>query len=658
MTHVSMYNVGACAPCTPCEVALSVGDCRPTAMLTLTLERSLSVPSSCDATRPCPPLTQIALKVNKLSTVKTLLSYDYYSLDFCPPADGVQDAAENLGEYLTGQDIQNSPYELYMLRQSMCNVLCRRTLDRAKLDAFIEKVDEEYYVNWIVDNLPAAYQATHTWYARGFPLGYSDPETGEKLLFNHHNITIEYHATDDGYRIVGFVVQVHSVKHQWVGPWNEEHPELTTCQQGVGLAPNTEPMFLAGEEVPADTTTMDVVWTYDVKWAASSTKWASRWDIYLSMGDLYSDQVHWFALVNAIVIVLFLTGMVAMIMVRALYKDLSRYNRVATDEEKAEDREDTGWKLVHADVFRPPAKRADAFVVIIGISTQVLGMTVLTLVFAAIGFLSPANRGSLMLALLLLFLCMGAVAGYSAARTHKMFNGTAWQRTTLATALLFPSFVFGVLFFLNLFVWAEGSSNAVPFGSMVAVLALWLLISIPLVFVGAYLGFKREKITFPVAVGSLPRQVPAQPWYLSRTFTMLIGGVLPFGAIFVELFFILTSLWLSQYYYVFGFLLLAFLIFVVTCAEIAIVLTYFQLCSEDYHWWWRSFLIPGASGLYVYLYSLFYLATRLDMAGVSVLLYMGYMFLASMMFGLMAGICGHLATFLFIKKIYAAVKVD
>ncbi len=35
-----------------------------------------------------------------------------------------------------------------------------------------------------------------------------------------------------------------------------------------------------------------------------------------------------------------------------------------------------------------------------------------------------------------------------------------------------------------------------------------------------------------------------------------------------------------QFYYLFGFLALVFLILIITCAEITIVLCYFQLCSE------------------------------------------------------------------------------
>jgi len=57
------------------------------------------------------------------------------------------------------------------------------------------------------------------------------------------------------------------------------------------------------------------------------------------------SQVHWFSIVNSLLIVLFLTAMIAMILIRNLHRDIMRYNRVPTDEEKAEEREETGWKV-------------------------------------------------------------------------------------------------------------------------------------------------------------------------------------------------------------------------------------------------------------------------------------------------------------------------
>lgn len=79
-------------------------------------------------------------------------------------------------------------------------------------------------------------------------------------------------------------------------------------------------------------------------------------------------------------------------------------------------------------------------------------------------------------------------------------------------------------------------------------------------------------------------QVPDQPWFLWSCFTIPVGGILPYGAVFIEMFFILQSLWMGSYYYVFGFLLLVFVILIVTCADIAMVFCYFQLCAEDYNW--------------------------------------------------------------------------
>ncbi len=42
------------------------------------------------------------------------------------------------------------------------------------------------------------------------------------------------------------------------------------------------------------------------------------------------------------------------------------------------------------------------------------------------------------------------------------------------------------------------------------------------------------------------------------------------------------------------FLFLVMVVLIITCAEVSILLCYFQLCNEDYRWWWRSFLSSGS----------------------------------------------------------------
>merc|ERR1719163_1295784 len=388
-------------------------------------------------------------------------------------------------------------------------------------------------------------------------------------------------------------------------------------------------------------------------WEPSPVKWASRWDVFLKGSP--DGQIHWFSIINSLMIVLFLTGMLAMIMMRTLRRDLTKYNDIESKEEAAEE---SGWKLVHGDVFRPPP-RAGLLAVYVGTGVQVLGMGVVLMIFAVLGFLSPSNRGGLMTALLLLFVLMGILAGYVSAVMYKGFKGTEWKLTTLKTALMFPGIIATIFFTLNLFIWGEKSSGAVPWTTLAALLLMWFCVSVPLVFLGAYFGYKRPQISYPTKTNLIPRAVPPRPWYMTPLFSILVGGVLPFGAVFIELFFILSSIWLHQYYYVFGFLLVVLLILIITCAEITIVLCYFQLCAEDYHWWWRSFLTAGCSGLYLFVYSLYYMFTKMVMTrGVSILLYVGYMLIASYSFFTLTGTVGFLACWFFVRAIYGAVKVE
>lgn len=54
---------------------------------------------------------KVVLKVNKLTSIKTQLPYEYYSMPYCRP-EKILPSAENLGEVLRGDRIENSPYEV------------------------------------------------------------------------------------------------------------------------------------------------------------------------------------------------------------------------------------------------------------------------------------------------------------------------------------------------------------------------------------------------------------------------------------------------------------------------------------------------------------------------------------------------------------------
>lgn len=578
----------------------------------------------------------VDLKVNKLTSVKTQLPYKYYTLPYCRPPR-IQESVENLGETLMGDLIENSPYEIRMLHNESCKELCRIKLDDGKRDKFRSMIEDEYLVNWIVDNLPAATRyrrpgAPEFTYMDGFLVGIL--QNNRFYIHNHVLLDLQYHRNPEKYegnRIVGFEVE----------PRSSAGKDLEAA-----CSPSAAAFDLDAQE--------EILYTYAVRWTESPVRWASRWDAYLKMTG---GQIHWFAILNSLLILVFLSGMVAMILLRTLHRDITQYNEVATSEEA---REETGWKLVHGDVFRRP-RHSTLLAVSVGSGMQVLGMSVVTLFFAMLGLLSPARRGSLLQSMMLLFTLMGILAGYTSARFCKVFEGDEgrWKCTTLLTAFLYPGLFFSIFFLLNLCIWGVKSSGAVPFSTLFALLVLWFGVSVPLVFFGAYAGFRKPTIDLPVRISQIPRAIPEQLWFSQPLFTSLVGGILPFGAVFTELFFIMSSLWLHQFYYLFGFLGLVLVILMVTCAEISIALTYFQLTAEDYTWWWTSFFASGSSALYVFLYSILYFNSRLQIDRlVSVLLYFGYMSIMSVLFMLLTGSIGTIAAFFFVRAIYGSIKVD
>jgi len=229
--------------------------------------------------------------------------------------------------------------------------------------------------------------------------------------------------------------------------------------------------------------------------------------------------VHWYSITNSILVVLFLSLLVVSILVRNLKRDIAGYyNAIAAlaDEEKDEDVDKTGWKLVHADVFRPPQNNPMFFCVFIGTGVQIFLAT-------------------------LVCICL--------------------------SALLNPM------------------------------------------------------------VG------------------MTLTGIVPFAAAYVEFFFIMTSLWMDQFYYGFGFTLIVFLILCITCAEITVLLVYYQLCAENHHWWWYSFFTSGSTALYTFVYSVIWFRTlEASMMVMTYLLYFGYMFLFCFAMFLVTGTVGALTS--------------
>lgn len=602
----------------------------------------------------------IELFVNRLDSVESVLPYEYAAFDFCQLEEEKR-PSENLGQVLFGERIEPSPYKFQFKKQEVCKHVCTKEYnigkeeDKSKLMFLKNGMHLNYQHHWIIDNMPVTWcydvEDGQKFCNPGFPIGCYITKAGrpkdacvistsfnEKdtyYIFNHVEITIYYHSEVEnaGSRLVAAKLEPKSFKHAHI-----DKPDCSGPPMGI---PNEFKEKIS------------IAYTYSVNFVRSPIKWASRWDYILE--SMHHTNIQWFSIMNSLVIVLFLSGMVAMIMLRTLHKDIARYNQIDSTEEA---QEEFGWKLVHGDVFRPPRKGM-ILSVFLGSGVQIFIMMFITLFFACLGFLSPANRGSLMTCAVVLWVLLGTPAGYVAARFYKSFGGEKWKTNVLLTSFLCPGIVFTDFFLMNLILWREGSSAAIPFGTLVAVLALWFGISVPLTFIGAYFGFKKHAIEHPVRINQIPRQIPDQSFYTKSVPGIIMGGILPFGCIFIQLFFILNSIWSHQMYYMFGFLFLVFIILVITCSEATVLLCYFHLCAEDYHWQWRSFLTSGFTAIYFLIYAIHYFYSKLQITGTaSIILYFGYTMIMALIFFLFTGTIGFFACFWFVSKIYSVVKVD
>ncbi|KAL1960054.1 hypothetical protein VTO42DRAFT_226 [Malbranchea cinnamomea] len=665
----------------------------------------------------------VPLLVNKIFSSSSSLQYAYFELPFvCPPTGKKHGSSPfssghslslNIGEVLRGDRIAMSDFELVMGKDVQCRSLCSVEVGRKDVKWARKLISQGYAAEWIVDNLPGAtsfvtLDKSQKYYSMGFKIGYQDFMNGKRqyLIHNHFTFVIRWRKApgkageEGGKVIVGFEVYPKSISRE--NRLEDGCPkDLRGDQPGLELyiKPNITRLaqqypgssYLPEDDLDVDDgATITIPYTYSVYFREENgIEWSNRWDLYFN-NQQEGKVTHWLAIVNSLIISGILGVTVFVIWGRTVQGDLKgddglkvrgrkgsksprsedKTSNSLLDIEKAEEsdsfsdddiEESASWKRLHGDVFRSPAY-SGLLAPLVGSGMQLLFMATGLLLLSCLGILNPSFRGGFISVGMGLFIFAGLFSGYFSARLYRTLGGQNWQKNTLITALLFPGLLFCQTFILNLFVWAQASSTALPFGTLVALVALWLLIQVPLVYLGSWYGYERAKPwTHPTRTNAIPRQIPPQSWYLRSVQGTLLTGFVPFAVLFVELLFIFKNLVQdkSGYYYVFGYLGVVCIILIVTVSEVTIIATYYQLCAENHRWWWQSFLTGGSSAVWVFLYCIWYFFAKLRIQGfISSFLFFSYSFLGCAVYGLLTGTVGFLTAYAFIRRIYSSVKVD
>ena len=629
-------------------------------------------------------------------------AYEYYTLPYCAPDtrhhpdnSGIFNAlkAHSIGEALGGHALRHSGHDLVFPSDttggdmSVLETCTTKPLDESQVQHFATAAADQWFYQMYVDDLPV-------WGMVGEML----PDLGAAKSENfgsdlsHLEEAVARHEEMGG-DLKAYVYTKRTLKVSY----NQDRV--------IKVDLTSDPASLTEVKVGTELT-----FELDIQWEKTNAPFHSRFDRYLDHA-FFKHQIHWFSIFNSFMMVLFLMGLVALILLRTLRKDYARYalshgrkdiehGSDDDDEEEVDENgkpllgegegrgatmvgvEDSGWKQVHGDVFRAP-KFLPLLAAILGTGWQLVTLGAGVVLFAVAGPLHGAvheERGEVMHAILVCYSLSSIVAGYASGSYFKLYfattssgrsksggNGGAsqWQMVMALTVLLLPTILVAILFLLNGIALVYGTIYYIPFFAMMKLFFLWVFVSVPLCILGTLLGRHaklggKKSEPFPCRVNAIPRPIPDDiPWYGVPANLIPFAGLLSFGSIFIELYYILTSLWNYKFYHVYGFLLGVYGILVLVVCMTTIIVVYFCLNSENYLWQWTAFYSGGSTALYVFLYSIYYFTFKTSMNGlVQTTFYFGYMLLISLGLGTLCGTLGHWAASKFVRTIFQNVKVD
>jgi transmembrane 9 superfamily protein 3 len=592
-------------------------------------------------------------------------TYNYHELPFCraTTATGAKPTHKwgGLGEILQGNELIDSDVEFKFRVDQPKTTLCVDVLTHQSARIFKRAVRKHYWYEFVMDDLPI-------W---GF-VGENVEGAAEDAEADSGEDASAADAASSGAAATrggrhgkaarAFGHALHDTRLSAVGETRDTAQALIYTHKRFDIGFNGDRVVsvnLVAENPKPLVVGASLEFTYSVTWSPSETPFRKRFERYLDY-NFFEHQIHWFSIFNSFMMVVFLAGLVSMILMRTLRNDYAKYAQHGADdvEDRGGDAEESGWKLVHGDVFRAP-RHLPTLAALLGTGVQMATLVLFVILITIFGA-AYEGRGTIITVFIVCYALTSFVGGYVSGGFNARHSGKRWIKTMLLTAGLFPGAVFGVAFFLNTVAIFYHSLAAVPFGTMVVILLMWSFISFPLVLFGTVVGRNWNGVPdTPCRVKTIPRPIPEAPWYARPLAVALLSGALPFGSIFIETYFVFTSIWNYKVYYVYGFFLLVFLILVIVTLCVTVVGTYFLLNAENHKWQWSAFGGAASVSGYVYLYSVYYFLFKTKMTGFfQTCFYFGYTAMFCLALGVMCGAVGYVGSNAFVRRIYRNVKVD
>jgi len=572
-------------------------------------------------------------------------TYKYDTLGLCEltEKDGVkvEQGELTIGEALEGHEFYNSPrLKIEFGKENQKSSICNMVLTAEQAISLTSMVHDNYWYQLYIDDLPIwAFVGEHSKFG-------VDMSRLTQLMHNNKTISAPV--------LSGAMPPVPKHLKGKPLPRIFTHRHFTLFRNGnqiieVDMEPSQPWAIYDGAPLN---------FTYSANWYTTSKAFATRTERYLDP-KFFEHKVHWFSIINSFMLCLFLCAVVAIILMKTLKRDFTRYSASEAEElESMDGGDESGWKQVNGDVFRRPDHLA-IFTVLHATGCHLACMVLMVLIFAMANSYY-AQRGATATSMIISYVVTVIVGGYEGGRIFRMFGGQHWKRTMIYQVIFMPSLVVTSFIVINTTAIMYRSTMTVPFKTIILVIVLFGLVCVPLHTAGTLLGRRAAADrTFPCRVHHLKRPIPTKHWLFTPAM-IVTAGLVPFGCLFIEMYFILSAVWShNKVYYVYGFMFAILLLLCLVLICVSITCTYVLLNAEDYRWQWQSFLCCGATSVYVFVYTIHYFYNSTQMSG---FLQTVYYFSTSLNFcialGLFCGALGFLGASKFVHLIYSNIKAE
>ena len=165
--------------------------------------------------------------------------------------------------------------------------LCSLSLDKKDFEKLQEAIEDQYYFEFVVDDIPIRNFIGNDEEGRLFP------HTHKVLLWTHYHFVFEY----NGQRIISANVSV---------------------SDGQDLS-STDVEF-----------PLKIAQTYSAKWIETSVKYEDRLGRKANRFFPVTLEIHWLSVINSTVLAFLLVSFVVVILTRIVKKDFARYSEDTT----------------------------------------------------------------------------------------------------------------------------------------------------------------------------------------------------------------------------------------------------------------------------------------------------------------------------------------